>query len=351
MKKSRPVTSTRHDEMHFYRLIHNFLTEYLIVRRNFSDKTAKSYRQTLKLLRNYMHEEKGIPFERMDFSSFSRNNIYEFLLWLKTARGNTPKTLNLRLSAIKSFLKYCGEEDLELMHVYLEVSGIHAFKGEKNPRIDYLTPAQLKHVFSLPDISTRLGRRNRFFMVLAYETGARLQELLDLTMSSIIRSDSNVRVRIHGKGSKIRYVPIFGSALKHLDAYLAEFHKYSPTDAFVFYTIHDAEQTQMKPGTVDYFLKQYAKAAQETDALFPANLHAHMFRHSIAMAMYKKGIPISYIRDFLGHSSIETTSIYSYADDETLLAALETVAHVENVPKQKNWKGNEQRLIEYCGLG
>jgi len=351
MKKHEGESGTKRDEMHFYRLIHNFLNEYLIVRRNFSDKTAKAYRQTLKLLRNYMREEKGMPFERMGFYCLSRNSVYEFLLWLKTAKKNVPKTLNLRLSAIKSFLKYCSGEGMELTSTYLEIASIHVFKGEKNPGADYLTPAQLKHVFSLPDITTRLGRRNRFFMAFACETGARLQELLDLPLSSIVRNDSNVRIRIHGKGNKIRHVPIFESALKHLDACLTEFHKNSSADTFLFYTIHDAGQTQMKPGTVDYFLKQYGKAAQETGASFPVNLHAHMFRHSIAMAMYKKGIPISYIRDFLGHSNIETTSVYSYADDETLLNALEAVDHEEAVVKQKNWKGNEQYLIEYCGLG
>jgi len=299
MKKNKRGTSTRRDEMHFYRLIHRFLNEYLIVRRNFSDKTAKSYRQTLKLLRKYMREEKGLSFERMNFSCFSRDSIYEFLLWLKTARGNAPKTLNLRLSAIKSFLKYCSEEDIELTHLYLDVAGIHAFKDVKNPGISYLTPAQLKHVFSLPDMTTRLGRRNRFFMVFAYETGARLQELLDLPLSSIVRNDSGIQIRIHGKWDKIRYVPLHETAIAHLDAYLCEFHKNSLSSAFLFYTIHDAGQTQMKPGTVDYFLKKYAKLAQVTDDRFPANLHAHMFRHSIAMTMYKKGIPISYIRDFI----------------------------------------------------
>lgn len=75
----------------------------------------------------------------------------------------------------------------------------------------------------------------------------------------------------------------------------------------------------MKPGTVDYFLKKYGKFAHEADTAFPEGLHAHMFRHSIAMAMHKNGIHISYIRDFLGHSSIETTSVYSYSDDEPIL--------------------------------
>jgi site-specific recombinase XerD len=110
----------------------------------------------------------------------------------------------------------------------------------------------------------------------------------------------------------------------------------------------------MKSGTVDYFLKKYGKIAHGYDASFPKNLHAHMYRHSIAMAMYKKGIPISYIRDFLGHSSIDTTTIYSYSDEDTLTKALEGIdresTESNTVAKQKNWKGQEQELLDYCGL-
>jgi integrase len=244
---------------------------------------------------------------------------------------------------------------MELAHLYLEVASIRAFKGEKKAYVEYLTPDQLKHVFSLPEMAVKLDRRNRFFMIFAYETGARLQELLDLQLSSIVRSDSGVRLRVYGKGRKIRYIPILEATLMHLDAYLAEFHKNSPANAFLFYTIHDKQQTQMKPGTVDYFLKQYGKRAHVADQTFPLNLHAHIFRHSVAMAMYKKGIPLSYIKDFLGHSSIETTTIYSYADDETIAEALEAVDHEPAVGKtvktQKNWRTNEQLLIDYCGLG
>ena len=344
------------NDMRFYQLLRDFLGDYLIRRRNFSDKTAKAYRQTMNTLRNYFREEKGISFDRMGFSYFSRSNIYEFLLWLKNIRKNSTQTLNLRLSAIKSFLKYCSEEDIELTAIYLDVAGIHAFKGAKRSYVEYLTPEQLKLIFSIPDATTRLGKRDRFFMIFAYETGARMQELLDLRLSSVIRNGTSVRVRIHGKGDKVRNVPLLGTVIKHLDAYLDGFHKGSPPDAFLFYTVHNSRKTQMKPGTVDYFLKKYAESANGTDKAFPTGLHAHMFRHSIAMAMYKKGIPISYIRDFLGHSNIETTTIYSYSDDETIIKALEAVEHEvmheksKDKAKQKNWKGSEQQLLEYCGF-
>ena len=244
----------KRNEMHFYQLLRDFLTDYLITKRNFSDKTARAYRQSLNLLRNYLREGKNISFDRMEFSCFSRSGIYDFLMWLKNTQKNSAQTLNLRLSAIKSFLKYCSEEDMELMPVYLDVASIHAFKGFKQPRVEYLTHEQLKLLFSLPDMTTRLGRRNRFFMILAYETGARIQELLDLRLNCILRSDTSVRVKIHGKGNKTRYVPLLGVTVKHLDAYLASFHKASPLDALLFYTIHNATKTQMKAGTVDYLL-------------------------------------------------------------------------------------------------
>lgn len=170
-------------EMLFYQLLRDFLTEYLITKRNFSDKTAKAYRQTINLLRHYLREEKGIRFEQMNFSCFSRNYVYGFLLWLRDFRNNSTQTLNLRLAAIKSFLKYCSEEDIELTAAYLDVAAIHAFKGTQKPSVEYLSQDHLKLIFSLPDITARLGRRDRFFMIFAYETGARMQEILDLQLN------------------------------------------------------------------------------------------------------------------------------------------------------------------------
>ncbi len=164
--------------MQFFELLRDFLTEYLLIRRNYSPKTAHTYKQALNLYRTYFKSERGISFEAMDFSCFSREDVYAFLIWLKQERGCTPQTQNLRLAAIKSFLRFCGEEDVELMALYLSVSGIHEFKTQKNQRVDYLTQSQLKLIFKMPDIGTCKGRRDRFFLIFAYETGARLEVLL-----------------------------------------------------------------------------------------------------------------------------------------------------------------------------
>lgn len=293
-----------------------------------------------------------VSFESMCFPLFTRENIYDFLMWLKTTKKNSASTLNLRLTAIKSFLKYCNEEDMELTSYYLDVSSIHAFKASKKVCVEFLPQEQLKLLFSIPDISTRIGRRNRFFMILTYEIGGRLQEILDLTLNNIIRDGNRVKIILHGKGNKIRSVPLLGQTVHHLDAYLKEFHMLGTRADYLFYTIHDSKHTKMKQGTVGYFLKKYGNLAKAKNEDFPEGLHAHMLRHSIAMAMYKKGIPISYIRDFLGHSSIETTTLYSYADEETITKSLESVIDTTNsLPRsKKNWKGQEQYLIDLCGL-
>lgn len=189
-------------------------------------------------------------------------------------------------------------------------------------------------------------------MILTYETGARLQEMLDLTVNCILRDGNKVKIILHGKGDKTRSVPLLGQTVHHLDAYLKEFHKQRNRMDYLFYTIHDSKHTKMKQGTVDYFLKKYGGLARQKSKKFPTGLHAHMLRHSIAMAMYKKGIPISYIREFLGHKSIETTTVYSHADEETIAKALESVNDTANgLPTlKKQWKGDEQYLIALCGL-
>jgi Site-specific recombinase XerD len=340
--------------MRFYELLRNFLTEYLLIQRNFSPKTARAYKQSLNLYRYFFNDVKKLHFKDMSFACFSKENVYDFLTWLKQERGSTPRTQNLRLSAIKSFLRYCGEEDAELMALYLSVASIHEFKVQQKQRVEYLTPEQLKTLFRLPDTGLQKGRRDRFFLIFAYETGARLDELVNLRLANIVRTNGCVTLRILGKGSKLRYVPIDPAAVEHLDAYLKEFHPHSNNDDYLFYTLHDGKHTQMKPGTVDYMMKKYGAKAHEIDNTIPVDLHCHMLRHSIAMAMLKNGIPISYIRDYLGHSSIVTTTIYSHADDEMIASALAAVEHEQakgDLAKQeKGWKGKEEYLLRYCGL-
>lgn len=335
--------------MAFYRMLRDFLTEHLTVRRGASVKTVRAYKQSLNQFRIYLREEKGIPFDKVDIGYFSRDMVYGFLVYLRDIRNCSIATLNLRLAAIKAFLCYCGGEDIICTAVHLEVSSIRKFKGEKKPCVEYLRPDQLKLLYAVPDVSTSLGRRDLFIMIFLYETGARIDELLNLIIGDIARNGKTAQLRIRGKGRKIRHIPILEDTMVHLEAYLKEFHPVSGKNELLFYTVHDGMPTKMSSGTVDYFLKKYAEQTAVMDGSFPRNLHAHMFRHSIAMAMYKRGVPLSYIKDYLGHANFDTVAIYAYADGETISEALRKADH-EHPSVPNVWKSREKELLSFCGL-
>ena len=347
-------------ELYFYEMLRDFLYKYLVIQRKFSAATVKNYTDSLKQYRQYLREQKGIPFDKAGFHCFEKEQVYDFCIWLRDEQSKAVNTVNLRRSAIRSFLCYCSEEDAALSELYLKVKSIHRFKGRTDPKVEYLSQKQLKTVFAAPDTASRNGRRNQYFMIHAYETGGRVEELVSMTLGDIIRSGKNVRIRLHGKGDKTRYNPLPADVIPHLDSYLAEFHPDGRNGDYLFYTVHNGQHTKMAPRTVNSFLSLYAKRLHGIDPSFPENLHCHVFRHSIGMAMYKAGIPISYIKDFLGHSSIDSTAVYAHADNDAMAEALRCVdqealpvkdkeGNTVSVPEKK-WKGKEEYLLHFCGL-
>lgn len=347
-------------ELYFYELLRDFLYKHLAVQRKSSPATVKNYKDSLNQYRQYLREHKGIPFDKVGFHCFTKDYVYGFCIWLRDDESKAVNTINLRLASIKSFLRYCSDEDPSLSELYLKVKSIRQFKGKAELKLEFLTQEQLEVLFDFPDTTTRIGRRNQYFMIHAYETGGRIDELVSMKLGDIIRNGSNVQIRLHGKGNKIRYVPFPAEAVPHLDAYLAEFHPDGDNEDFLFYTIHNGKHTKMSPRSINTFLSNYAAALHRKDPSFPEGLHCHVLRHSIGMAMHKANIPISYIKDFLGHASIDSTAIYAHADNETMAEALRSVDQ-EALPDEdaiekkeshleKKWKGKEEYLLSFCGL-
>jgi site-specific recombinase XerD len=347
------------DPMRFYEMLRDFLCEHLVVRRRLSAATVRDYRTALDQYRIWLRKERGVTFDRVGFGHFARGVVYDHLTWLLDDAGRSPATANLRLAAIKSFMHYCADEDATLMPAYLDVRSIHSFRGGGDGRLEYLTQPQLEALFAHPDTDTPKGRRNQYFMIHAYETGGRVAELVGMTVGDVRREGGRVTVRLHGKGDKVRHNPLPSQVVPHLDAYLGEFHPGLVASDPLFYTVHDGKRTPMAPRTVNSFLSKYASELHEEDPTFPEDLHCHVLRHSIGMAMYKKKVPLSYIKDFLGHAKIESTFVYAHADDETLDEALESIDQDalptegpggETVGPEKKWKGREEYLLRLCGL-
>ena len=338
----------------FFKHVRAFLTVYLPRHRCYSQHTVKAYRDTLNLFRQFLLEEKKIAFTQIHFDHFKHELIYEFLAWLQNTRGNKASTQNHRLAALKSFLHYCALEDPALMAIYLDVQKVRAKKVVRN-RVKYMSETALKVLLAQPDPTTLHGIRDRFFMILLYDTGARIQEILDLKLRDIHLNDQTPCIYLTGKGNKMRAVPLMDKTISHLQVYLKTYHPDMDMkmDTPLFYTLIKDQQGRMSADNVSCFLKRYAKSAHQVCSEVPLGMHAHLFRHTRAMHLYQAGIPLSYIKDFLGHVSVNTTNIYASTDTSMMKAALEKIHQNDGeyaINAEPIWQDNEELILKLCGL-
>jgi site-specific recombinase XerD len=337
----------------FFDFVKGFLTVYLPKQKCCSKNTIKSYREVINLVRIFLLEEKNIPFTKITFELFDYDLVCGFLDWLQRTRGCSVSTRNQRLAALNAFFNYTAMQDPALMAVYMKVKKVPIQKtGQRT--VNYMSENALKTVLEQPNTSKRNGFRDRFFMILLYDTGARVQELLDLKLKDFCLESSTPCVYLTGKGDKTRSVPLLDKTILHLNEYLKRFHpgETRSNEQYLFYTVIKGKQGQMSPENVANFLRRYGESARKVLPEVPSNLHAHLFRHSRAMHLYQMGIPLSYIKDFLGHSHINTTTIYASADINMMREALEKVNKKGNEQNGDTplWQGDEDMILSLCGL-
>jgi integrase/recombinase XerD len=338
----------------FFKHVRGFLTIYLPKNKCSSQHTVKAYRDTLNLFRQFMLEVKKIAFTQIHFDQINHEVIYEFLVWLQNTRGSATSTKNHRLAAIKSFLYYCAMEDPALMAVYMDVQKVRSQRVVRN-RVEYLSEKALKVLLRQPDATTQRGMRDRFFMILLYDTGARIQEILDLKLRDIHLKDQTPCIYLIGKGNRTRAVPLMEKTIAHLHFYQNTFHPDGDLnkDSYLFYTQIKGQKGRMSADNVSCFLKRYAATAHQVCTEVPLRMHAHLFRHTRAMHLYQSGIPLSYIKDFLGHVSVNSTDIYVSTDTSMMKAALEKIIQDNGEQASQEepiWQDNEELILALCGL-
>jgi integrase/recombinase XerD len=338
----------------FFKHVRGFLTVFLPKHKCYSQNTVKTYRDTLNLFRNFMLKEKEIPFTGISFDQINHEVIYEFLVWLQNTRGCGATTKNHRLAALKSFFHYCAMEDPALMAIYLDIQKVRSQRVNRT-RVEYMSETALKTLLEQPNSRTRCGLRDRFFMILLYDTGARIQEILDLKLRDIHLNDQTPCIYLTGKGNKTRAVPIMDKTIAHFHEYMKTFHPnaHPKDDEQLFFTLIKGQTGKMSDDNVSCFLKRYAESAQKVCPEVPLRMHAHLFRHTRAMHLYQAGIPLSYIKDFLGHVSVNTTDNYASTDTSMMKAALEKIDRrdIDQVSKEVPvWKDDEEMILKLCGL-
>lgn len=303
----------------FSRYLTDFLSEYLPVQKKVSRNTIKSYRDTFKLLLLFC-EEDGLPTEKVTMQKLTPDRMERFLLWLETERKNSISTRNLRLTAIHSFFRYAQSESPQSLYHYQQVLAIPV-KKKRQAIVAHLSPDGIKALLEQPDKSTAKGRRDLALMSLMYDSGARVQEIIDLAVKDFTAGSNPILV-LTGKGNKARRVPIMKNTASILEKYISE-NKLDMPHKTEYPLFCNNQHNKLTKEGVAYIIGKYAKAAHEASNSVPAKVKCHMLRHSKAVHLLQAGVNLIYIRDFLGHSDIKTTEIYARADSELKRKALE----------------------------
>ena len=334
----------------YWQLVRLFLTIYLPKHRCFSKNTVGTYSDSLDLFGRFMREAKGVRLMDISFDMVTHDCVYAFLDWLRDERKCCTSTCNLRLAALKSFLYFAAIENPALMAVYLPIKQVPAGKEPKR-KVSYLTRPALKAVMAQPDPKTPKGLRNRFIMIMLYDTGARIQELLDLKLKDLYLEIETPCVYLHGKGNKVRCIPLMDKTIAHLNEYLKQFHPAATRDVnqYLFYTTIKGNTDRMSGDSVAWMLKKYGEAARLEYPELPERIHPHQIRHSRAQHLYQDGMPQSYIAEFLGHASVDTTNVYASADTSMMRVAIEKASNSENA-ENHIWRENEAMISKLCGL-
>lgn len=191
----------------FYCMVRDFLCIYLPKQRGVSKNTVKSYREALNLLIEFLCTGKGQSLSGISFQCISKEVVEGFLQWLENERNCTISTRNQRLSALKTFLKYAAGKDKTLMPLYLEAASIPKKKDTGMHEIEFFSETALSTILSQPDRKKKNGQRDLFFLILMYDTGARVQELLDLKLGDVHADGTSPHIIVTGKGSKTRLIP------------------------------------------------------------------------------------------------------------------------------------------------
>ena len=326
----------------FSKYLTNYLTQYLPLECGVSPNTIQTYSVTFMLLLKYLKAEEGISPDKLCLKEITKERVINFLKWLEKERSCAVSTRNARLATLHSFFKYIQYRDVAGMSVWQDILAI-PFKKTSAPDMAYLSIDGIRLLLKQPNVVTRIGMRDLALLGLMYDSAARVQEIADLTPADF-RFEGTVTVKLSGKGSKSRIVPLSENQTRNLIRYMNECHLFEPHKS-VYPLFSNPQNGKLSRAALLMIVKKYANMARlKHAAIIPDGIGCHSLRHSKAIHMLEAGINLIYIRDFLGHSSVTTTEVYAKASTQMKEEALKKMNPTIVTERKSSWQKNGELL-------
>lgn len=322
--------------------IRGFFEQHLVSQRGLSGHTVLAYRDTMKLFLEFVCRQHRKACTALTLEDLTAGVVRDFLDHLERVRKNSVPTRNVRLAAIHAFFNYLASIDPRHMAQAQTILAV-PFKRHSHRVADYLERDEVLKIFAHVDGRTLLGQRDDALLRLLYNTGMRVQELVDLNVNHL-RFSRPCTVRIHGKGRKERTCPLWQETIAALKAYLKKrgVELDDPGPLLV-----NREGNRLTRFGVRYIITHHvSEAAKTCPSLLTRSITPHTWRHTTAMHLLQSNVDLNMIRSWLGHASIETTNGYVEIDLEMKRKTLRSSEKL--IPKQGkrggSWRGDDQLL-------
>ena len=303
-----------------------YFTDHLPRLRGVSAHTVHSYRDSLLLLLRFLASRRHCQVSDLDLGDIEPDHVIAFLAHLEEHRKNGVPTRNVRLAAIHAFFRYIGACHPEHLDQVQRIVGI-PFKRARQRVIEYLERSEIEVILSRINRANRDGRRDYALLATMFNTGARVQEIVDLRARDLqlIRP---FQIRLFGKGRKERFCPLWPQTARVLRDHCEERQMDLRSDSRVF--LNHREEPLTRFGVRYILAKHLDRVRADVPTLARKRLHPHSMRHSTAVALLKSGVDLSSISQWLGHASLNTTNRYASVDLETKRRAIARVKPIAN---------------------
>jgi integrase/recombinase XerD len=324
-------------------VVYAFFERHLKAEKGLSPASVRSYRDALRLLLAFIAGQRRRQITRLAIEDLTAERVREFLGHIEVERGNHIRTRNQRLAALHTFFAYLAGQAPEMLAEAERVTAI-PMKRVAPPGTRFLERDEIEALFSALPTKGRSALRDRTLLLFLYNTGARAQEVADLTIGNLVL-EPQPRVHLRGKGGKWRTCPLWPETARLLRDLLAASPSNAPPSGPVFASRHGAPLTRFG---IYKLVRRHTAALGTGQGGPPRRISPHVLRHTTAVHLLEAGVEVNVIRGWLGHVSLDTTNRYAEINirmkEAALLACAPPTGASAAFPRRPVWRDDASLL-------